>query len=164
MLTGHLKPPRSGPQSSPVSDPAQDLRSRHHHECFVCGADRSNSLAMKFCLQPDDSVANLYTFRREFEGYNGFVHGGIIAAALDGAMTNWLFIHGHSAVTAELKIRYLHPVETQVPALVQARFTEGSGPLFIMTAELIQQGRRMATATAKFIANSSSAKITKAGE
>ena len=139
---------------------AMDLRSRQHPACFVCSPGHTNSLGMRFSLQPDNSVADIYTFGRDLEGFPGVVHGGIVAAALDGAMTNWLFIHNHSAVTAELKVRYLHPVASLVPALVQARLVEGTGPLFVMTAELLQQGQRMATATAKFIANASSAKIT----
>ena len=93
---------------------------------------------MRFCLQPDDSVASHYAFGLDLEGYPGVAHGGLIAAALDGAMTNWLFTHSRSAVTAELKVRYLHPVAILVPTLIQARLVEHSGPLFVMTAELVQ--------------------------
>lgn len=150
----------SDADATDASPKATDLRSRHHPACFVCSPGHTNSLGMRFSLQPDDSVADIYAFGRDLEGFPGVVHGGIVAAALDGAMTNWLFIHNHSAVTAELKVRYLHPVASLVPALVQARLVEGTGPLFVMTAELLQQGRRMATATAKFIANASSDKIT----
>lgn len=155
-------PSLSGTGAADASSAVADLRARHHPACFVCSPDPTHRLGMQFRLQPDDSVADLYTFGRHLEGYPGVVHGGIVAAALDGAMTNWLFVHNHPAVTAELKVRYLHPVACQVPAVVQARLMEGSGPLFVMTAELLQQGRRMATATAKFIANASSAKITEA--
>ena len=115
---------------------------------------------MQFRLQPDGSVADICTFGQALEGYPGVVHGGIVAAALDGAMTNWLFMHNHSAVTAELKVRYLLPVASRVPTLIRARWTEGSGMLFVMTAEVLQGGRQMATATAKFIANAASARIT----
>jgi acyl-coenzyme A thioesterase PaaI-like protein len=140
---------------------AMDLRSRQHPACFVCSPGRSHGLGMQFRLQPDGSVADTYTFGQDLEGYPGVVHGGIVAAALDGAMTNWLFMHHHSAVTAELKVRYLLPVASRMPTLIQARWIEGSGMLFVMTAELVQGGRTMATATAKFIANAASAKITK---
>ena len=151
-------PPKThGADGLPVTT---DLRARHHPACFVCSPDCG--LGMRFSLQPDDSVADQYTFDRSLEGYPGVVHGGIVAAALDGAMTNWLLIHNHPAVTAELKVRYRHPVASQMPAYVRARLVERSGPLFLMTAELSQQGRRMAIATAKFVANAASAKITEA--
>jgi acyl-coenzyme A thioesterase PaaI-like protein len=140
--------------------PATDLRSRHHPACFVCGPDRGHGLGMQFRLQPDGSVAETYTFGQDLEGYPGVVHGGIVAAALDGAMTNWLFLHNHPAVTAELKVRYLLPVASLAPALIQARWIEGSSMLFVMTAELLQGGRKMAIARAKFIANAASARIT----
>ena len=144
--------------ASGISSGGTDLRTTHHPTCFVCSP--GHGLGMSFSLQPDGSVAGRYTFDRHLEGYKGVVHGGIVAAALDGAMANWLFIHGHLAVTAELKVRYLHPVASLVPVTVHARRAEGSGPLFVMTAELLQHGRRVATATGKFVANAASAKIT----
>ena len=116
-----------------------------------------------FALQPDGSVAGLHTFARELEGYPGVIHGGIVAAALNGAMTNCLFLHHQPAVTAELKIRFLHPVASRVPALIRARLVERSGPLFVIGAELLQHGRHLAAATAKFIANAAAAEITGAG-
>jgi acyl-coenzyme A thioesterase PaaI-like protein len=136
-----------------------DLRSRHHPACFVCSPDQGHGLGLRFSVQADDSVAGTYTFGQYLEGYPGVVHGGIVAAALDGAMTHWLFMHNRSAVTAELKIRYLLPVASRVPVLIRARWIEGSGMLFVMSAEVVQSGRQMATASAKFIANASSARI-----
>jgi uncharacterized protein (TIGR00369 family) len=118
-------------------------------------------LGLVFHPARDDSVVCRFTFSAQWQGYSGFVHGGIMAAALDGAMTNWLLAHGHAAVTAELKVRYRHPVASQVPVTIMARQVEKSGPVFAMTAELRQGDRLAATATAKFLANASSAQITK---
>jgi acyl-coenzyme A thioesterase PaaI-like protein len=119
-------------------------------------------LRLAFHLLPNDSLACRFSFAQHWEGYSGLVHGGILAAALDGAMTNWLLAHGHAAVTAELKVRYRHPVAVNRPAFIVARLVEISGPVYLMTAELRQAGRRAVTATAKFMLNASSAKITKA--
>ncbi len=45
------------------------------------------------------------------EGYGGrLLHGGVIAAALDGAMTHCLFAEGLTAVRRELIVKYKHPV------------------------------------------------------
>ena len=161
MEIRRMQVPDSMPRLADASPKVMDLRSRQHPACFVCSPGRSHGLGLQFRLQPDGSVADNYTFGPDLEGYPGVVHGGIVAATLDGAMTNWLFLHNHSAVTAELKVRYLLPVASGVPALIQARWTEGSGVLFVMTAELLQGGRKMAAATAKFIANTSSSKITR---
>jgi uncharacterized protein (TIGR00369 family) len=116
---------------------------------------------MAFELDRDEAMVCHFTFSTDWQGYPGLVHGGIVAAALDGAMTHWLLAHSQAAVTAELKVRYRHPVTTQVPVTITARHVETSGPVFVMAAELRQKGRLAATATAKFIANAASAQITK---
>jgi acyl-coenzyme A thioesterase PaaI-like protein len=151
--------PRS-PDAQARSGPT--LRSKYHPECFVCAPDMPLGLRMAFHSNGDDSVACRFSFAADWEGYPGFVHGGIVAAALDGAMTNWLLAHGHVAVTAELKVRYRHPVAIETPSSIVARRVETSGPVFVMTAELRQSDRLLATATAKFVVNVSSAKITRA--
>jgi acyl-coenzyme A thioesterase PaaI-like protein len=86
-----------------------------------------------------------------FEGYPDMLHGGIICALLDGAMTNCLFAHGHAAVTAELKVRFRHPVVTKRPARVRAWIAKTFHPLHEMVAELVQEEQVMATARAKFV-------------
>ena len=70
---------------------------------------------------------------------------------LDGAMTNCLFAHGRVAVTAELTVRYRHPVTVDRPVTVRAWIRESSHNLHRMQAELAQGGRVLVTATAKFL-------------
>jgi uncharacterized protein (TIGR00369 family) len=86
-----------------------------------------------------------------YQGYDGYLHGGVIAALLDSAMTNCLFAHGRIALTGELNVRFLKPVVVNEPAIVSARVVESSPPLFCMEAELSQNGQSVAKATAKFI-------------
>ena len=86
-----------------------------------------------------------------FEGYPGCLHGGIIATILDSAMTNCLFALGHQAVTAELSVKFRAPVRLRRSALVEARATRDLFPLFVMEADLSQDGDIKATATAKFM-------------
>ena len=64
---------------------------------------------------------------------------------LDGAMTNCLFAHGQAAVTAELTVRYRHPVATQRPALLRAWIEESRAPLRVIAAEITQGGQIKAT-------------------
>ena len=77
--------------------------------------------------------------------------GGVIASMLDGAMTNCLFAQGIVAVTGELTVRYWKPVligcELQLRAWIEGQHR----PLYLMRAELAQQGCVNATASAKFM-------------
>jgi len=76
----------------------------------------------------------------------------VISALLDGAMTHCIFAQGHMGVTAELKVRYRHPVITGRIAVLSGRIRESRPPLYLMAAELLQDGQVKVTATAKFLA------------
>lgn len=128
------------------------LRYRAHPSCVVCGSANPHGLGIEFTCAADGSVRGELADATGFQGYTGQVHGGIIAALLDGAMTNCLFAHACEAMTAELKVRYRHPVLAAAAITVRARLAESHGPLLLLRAELVQHGRVKATATGKFMA------------
>jgi acyl-coenzyme A thioesterase PaaI-like protein len=86
-----------------------------------------------------------------FAGYPGMLHGGVICTLLDGAMTNCLFAHRLVGVTADLNVRFRHPVAVNRPARVRAWFHTKRSPLHRLAAEVLQGGRVVATATARFV-------------
>jgi acyl-coenzyme A thioesterase PaaI-like protein len=109
-------------------------------------------LALRYALQPDGSVAATFLGNCALEGYAGLLHGGVIAAMLDGAMTNCLFANGIRAVTAELKVRYLAPIMAAEPAEVRAWLEESSHlGLFLLRGEIKQGGSLKARANSKFV-------------
>lgn len=132
-------------------DSLRHARDRIHPRCVVCSPANSAGLRTEFVLQPDGSVTGEFSGGAVFEGYPGLLHGGVTAALLDGAMTNCLFAHGIEAVTAELTIRYRHPVDVRGSIAVRASLTESRGDLHLLRAELRQEGQIKATALGKFI-------------
>jgi len=128
------------------------IRGRAHPQCVVCGPANAHGLGVEFASSPDGSVRGELTEGTAFQGYTGRLHGGIIAALLDGAMTNCLFAHDCEAMTAELTVRYRHPVQAQGGMTVRAWLTGSYGPLFRLEAELVQGGQVKASATGKFMA------------
>ena len=78
------------------------------------------------------------------------MHGGLVAAVLDDAMTNCLFAHRIVAMTAQLTIRYLRPVRTGRAAFVRAWVVKSSSRLQMVAADLMQDGEVHAKAQAKF--------------
>lgn len=122
-----------------------------HPGCVVCGHDHPHGLRLDFTLQPDGSVETVFAASAAFEGYQGRVHGGIIAAVLDGAMTHCLFARGRRAFTAELVVRYRLPVMTSDVLVVRARLIRVWSRLYHLEAELRVQGQLRATASAKFL-------------
>ncbi len=129
----------------------QAIRERVHPGCFVCSPAHPAGLRQEFTLQPDGSVESTFAGGEAWEGYRGYLHGGVAAALLDGAMTNLLFAHGLEAFTAELRVRYRHPVAARSPMTVSARWDESHGLFHSLRAELRQDAQIKVTAVGKFL-------------
>lgn len=127
------------------------LQSQLHAQCILCGAEHPQGFRLAFNAHTDGHVEATFPCDRLYQGYTGYLHGGIIAALLDSAMTHCLFSHGRVAVTGELRVRFLKPVMVNRPIIVGARMAESSPPLFHMEADVRQNRDILATATAKFV-------------
>lgn len=129
----------------------RELRARLHPRCVVCSPDNPCGLCLRFTGGADDTVVAEFELDHAVEGYVGWPHGGITSAVLDGAMTNWLFAHGLTGVTAELKVRFRHPVVLGEPAVVTARLKNASHPLYELEAGIIQGGQLKVCAIGRFV-------------
>jgi acyl-coenzyme A thioesterase PaaI-like protein len=131
--------------------PRMSLRARLHPHCVVCSPRHPCGLCLCFAPGADDTVVADFELDHMVEGYVGWPHGGITSAILDGAMTNWLFVHGLTGVTAELKVRFRHPVLLREPATVTARLRKASHPLYELEACVTQQGQLKVRAIGRFM-------------
>ena len=127
------------------------MREQHHRECPICGDLNPNGLRVAFGVCADGVVEAEVICGVDKEGYAGHLHGGIIASLLDGAMTNCLFSHGIRAVTAELTVRMSHPLRSGTPIVARAWLERSLSPLYLLRAELRQEGRLAARGRAKFM-------------
>jgi acyl-coenzyme A thioesterase PaaI-like protein len=79
--------------------------------CFVCGANNNVGLKLNFKLDRKKRQAICSTvISGEYQGWDGIVHGGIIASMLDGSMVYACKSIDFSCFTAELTVRYIKPV------------------------------------------------------
>jgi acyl-coenzyme A thioesterase PaaI-like protein len=147
--------PSSAVNTRPSADPhrLKATRASVHPRCVVCSPANPTGLRQEYALQPDGSVESVFAGNDLFEGYSGLLHGGVIAALLDGAMTNCLFARGVAALTAELTVRYREPISARGDITARAWLTESRGQLHLLRAELRQDGRVKAIALAKFFEN-----------
>lgn len=125
-----------------------------HARCFACGEPASDgpSLGLAFTVSTDGAAAEAdWSPPAWAVSYDGLVHGGLLATALDAAMVHALFARGLVARTAALRIRYRHPVLTAAPCLVRAELLEMRGPLRRLSATLHQAGRLCVRADADFL-------------
>jgi acyl-coenzyme A thioesterase PaaI-like protein len=135
----------------PNDDMLVALQKEHHGQCPVCSASNRHGLHATYRVREDGCVEASLTFLKEHEGYEGHIHGGFIAAALDGAMTNCLFSHGVTGVTGELTVRMLKPLAGEKGAVVRAWIKRTLGPLYVLSAELYEKESLVAKAEGKFV-------------
>ena len=137
--------------TNPTQDSLEITKRQAHPGCIGCGPENTHGLALEFSVRTDMGVQAEFSCSRRYQGYPGFLHGGIASLLLDSAMTNCLFAHHVTAVTARFIIRYLHPVAIDQPATVRAWIREYEPPLYVLEAELAQRDKIMVRASAKFI-------------
>ena len=145
-----------GPTHGPSLELLEATRRDVHRHCVVCGRPGYAGLDMGFQVQADGSITGIFDSDMEFEGYAGLLHGGVVSTVADAAMANCLFAHGIAAVTAELSVRFRHPVMTGKAATARAWITRSSPPLYVLEAEIRQGDGLKATATGKFMARTTS--------
>jgi len=129
------------------------IQEEAHPFCYVCSGSNPMGLALRYTLQPDGSVSASFLGHCALEGYPSLLHGGVIAALLDGAMTNCLFARGLPALTVELKVRYHAGVVAAEESALRAWLEDDSHGIFQLRAELRQNGMVKASAMGKFMKN-----------
>jgi len=128
-----------------------NIRNWIHPNCVVCSLDNAMGLHLEFVSGYDGSISATFSCDEAFEGYPGFLHGGVISSILDGAMGHCIFARGQAAVTVEMATRFRHPVVIHQEASVSARIERSSHPLYLLEAQIVQAGQVKATATGKFL-------------
>lgn len=137
--------------TEPTIDLMANLQESLHTHCLLCGKNHPTGYHLSFELTGDNGVRASFDCDSLYQGYNGYMHGGVISSLLDAAMTNCLFAHGRKAVTGILNIRFVSPVLTCARATVKAWIERSDIPLHYMQAALEQNGRRVARASATFM-------------
>lgn len=111
------------------------------NKCFGCGGD--NAGGMKLTFEQDNvnrKIIGRFVLGERYQGGGGFAHGGIIATVLDEAMGKVCRFRQVRAVTAELTVEYLKPVNVQSEIVVEGRETEQKGRNLFMTGEIRNEG------------------------
>ncbi len=123
------------------------------NKCFGCGGD--NTGGMKLTFEQDNvnrRIVGRFVLGERYQGGGGFAHGGIIAVLLDEAMGKVCRFREVRAVTAELTVEYLKPVNVQHEIIVEGRETEQKGRNLFMMGEIRDTaGDILARSKARFV-------------
>ncbi len=91
--------------------------------CFVCGLENPLGLRLAFYEEDDGSVVCQFTPRQEFQGYPGWLHGGITTALLDEVLGRAAIARDRWVATAKLEVRYRQPIPLEQPITVRGKLT-----------------------------------------
>lgn len=89
--------------------------------CFVCGTENTTGLGLDFYDDGDLTVISTFKIRKEFQGYPGISHGGILATILDEVVGRVAMVKDHHRfmMTVNMKVQFRNPVpiETELTAV-----------------------------------------------
>jgi uncharacterized protein (TIGR00369 family) len=125
--------------------------------CIVCGPANPHGLRLTSRVDPTvGTVHTPFTPAPHHIGFDGLVHGGVIATVVDEAMV-WAAIWStrRACVAGELAVRFRRPSTPGVPVTIVASVTRTKARLVETTASVTTAaGDTVATATAKYLAGS----------
>ncbi|MDN5348507.1 MAG: hypothetical protein PWP65_2072 [Clostridia bacterium] len=118
--------------------------------CFACGSANPIGLRLQFRDEGEACVCELIP-GEYFQGWQGMLHGGIIATLLDEVMAHWCFRRGHMIVTAELSVRFRKPVPIGQKLRVWAKAVGQKHKVFFLEAVLEKDGEILAEGKGKLV-------------
>jgi uncharacterized protein (TIGR00369 family) len=127
------------------------LVDKGHSRCLLCG--ENNPIGLKLSFEGDEAgrVWARFKGRPELMGYDGLMHGGVIASLLDSAMTHCLFHQGIRALTGDLRVRYLRSVPMDAELVLGAWLVKKRAPLYYLQGEVRVGQQTLARAEATFM-------------
>ncbi|NAX18289.1 MULTISPECIES: PaaI family thioesterase [unclassified Vibrio] len=123
-----------------------------HCHCAVCCAPFfSETHTLQFNQTETGRVCAQIVATEKMQGYQGVMQGGLISTLHDAAMTYCLFAQCIYAMTAELNVRYLHPIPLNVPLQVEAHLIKQKRHIYYLCSTIFYDGLPYSTASAKFM-------------
>ena len=119
--------------------------------CFACGQNNPIGLKLKFVEIAGRYVAKC-VMDKNYQSFNGVLHGGIITTLLDEAMGGYLFHLKQPAYTGKLEVRYRRPSPTGEQLTVSGWIAGRKRNVVEMRSEIaLSDGTITAEATAKMV-------------
>ena len=121
--------------------------------CFGCGG--ANDSGMKLAFVQDNAnrrITGRFVLGSRYQGGGKLMHGGIIALLLDEAMGKCCRFRDARAVTAQMTIDYLKPIDTEQEIVVEAFEELQSGRNLFHVGEIRNTaGEVLARGKARFV-------------
>ena len=133
---------KAGPSNSSIAS---------HEQCYACGPNNRDGFGLVFRTSPSGGVEADFYCDLKYQGYPGFLQGGVVATLLDSAMTHCLFRRGVVAMTGRMHIQFKKPVHVGEQVRIRADLVQQRGSLYRLWAELTQGNSVCAKTSATFM-------------
>ena len=122
-----------------------------YSRCFVCGDQNTSGLQAKFFEDGGQAITELVA-APGFEGYHGIFHGGVLASLLDEVMIKAILSRGVFAVTAEITVRFRHPVSIGEKLRITGKIVSQRGRIYTTEGAAVgSDGTVFATAAGTYL-------------
>jgi acyl-coenzyme A thioesterase PaaI-like protein len=132
-----------------LARPAERLT--HHDLCFGCGQANLFGLQLELERREGGGVGGRFFVKQDHQGPPGLAHGGVIATALDEAMSLLLHGTGTFALTGGLEVELQAPAPVGTFVEVEADVTETEGRRVVLSARAAGEDGPIATARGTFV-------------
>jgi uncharacterized protein (TIGR00369 family) len=121
-------------------------------DCFGCSPRNPKGLKLRIWYTKK-GCTSYYTIPKEYCGFKGLVHGGIIATLLDEVSAWTIITHFFRVgVTVEAKIKYLKPVPTQIEIdIIGEIINSNKERITVLTKIQSKEGNVLAEAESKWL-------------
>jgi uncharacterized protein (TIGR00369 family) len=120
--------------------------------CFCCGPGNDRGLHLVFTYPSKGEAEAILDVPEYFSGWKNTTHGGFLAMLLDEAMAHACLSAGESAVTGEITVRFMRPVETGTRLRISGK-VETTKSRLVLTNGWIHDpsGATIAESSGKFV-------------
>ncbi|MCX7837409.1 MAG: PaaI family thioesterase, partial [candidate division WOR-3 bacterium] len=94
-------------------------------------------------IETENGVKAEFLPKKEFEGYQDIIHGGIVATLLDEMIAWACRKKGYNAVTAELQIRYKKPMVLNKKYYAYGKISKKHHRLIIGESEVFDEEKTL---------------------
>jgi uncharacterized protein (TIGR00369 family) len=126
----------------------------HTSGCVVCGRGNPHGLRLSLFVDPVSSIVSVpFTPQAHHIGFDGIVHGGVIATVVDEAMV-WAatWAGKRFCVCGEMSVRFRQNSRVGARLTVTAKIDKVRPRLITTTSEVIDDaGQILATASGKYV-------------
>jgi uncharacterized protein (TIGR00369 family) len=119
--------------------------------CFACGKENPIGLKMEF-EYGEGSVRVVFTPRKDHQGWQDVVHGGILFTLLDEAMARMIINGGNMVVSLSIEIRFLRPAKVNQEIIITGKLKKTEERRFYASSKITDSnGKTLASAKGTYV-------------